>query len=208
MKQHKICPGRHPGTATEKSAQIKALKKEYADLKQTNETLKTAGSSLAAELYATRHRDGREGALRDTRPVEWFEQAQAAEQRRDWDAAIALVSAHAECYSTDPSRHDSHLWHMDLLARAERLSELTEHALTDVHARRRLNASLHERGMEAALRNRAEDGDHGALYALVRLLCETSRAQEAHRAVQELGPDDQYAHQIVARFRSLSSGAQ
>ncbi|MFB7502079.1 hypothetical protein [Streptomyces broussonetiae] len=149
-----------------------------------------------------------EAARRDTRPVQWFEQAQAAEQRRDWDTAIALVSAYAECCSTDPSRHDSHLWHMDLLARAERLSELTERALTDVHARRRLNASLRERGLEAALRNRAEDGDRGALYALVRLLCETSRAQEAHRAVQVLGPDDQYAHQIVARFRPRSSSAQ
>ncbi|MFF3957328.1 hypothetical protein ACFYY1_29565 [Streptomyces sp. NPDC001890] len=140
--------------------------------------------------------------------MEWFEQAQEAEQRRDWDAAIELVSAHAECYSTDHNRHDSHLWHMDLLVRAERLSELTERALTDVHARRRLNTSLRERGMGAALRNRARDGDHGALYALVRLLCETGRAQEAHRAVQDLGPDNQYAHQIVASFRSPSSGAQ
>lgn len=149
-----------------------------------------------------------EAELRDTRPVEWLKQAQAAEERRDWDAATALVSVHAECCSPDPSRHNSHLWHMDLLVRAERLSELTERALTDVHARRRLNASLHERGMEAALRNRAEDGDRGALYALVRLLCETSRTQEAHRALQDLGPDDQHAHQIVARFRSPSSGAQ
>ncbi|MCT9006751.1 hypothetical protein ACWGKW_28360 [Streptomyces sp. NPDC054766] len=149
-----------------------------------------------------------EAVLRDTRQVEWFEQAQAAEQRRDWDAAIALVSAHAECYSTDPYRHNSHLWHMDLLARAERLPELTERALTDVHARRRLNTSLRERGMESALRNRAEDGDRGALYVLVRLLCETSRTKEAQRAVQDLGPDDQYAQQVVARFRSPSSGAQ
>ncbi|MGW1539169.1 hypothetical protein ACWCPM_02525 [Streptomyces sp. NPDC002309] len=134
--------------------------------------------------------------------MKWFEQVQAAEQRRDWDAAIALVSAHAECYSTNPSRHNSHLWHMDLLVRAERLSELTERALTDVHARRRLNRALRERGMEAALRNRAEAGDRDALYVLVRLLCETSRPQEADRAVQDLGPDDQYAHQIVARFQS------
>ncbi|MFJ7948575.1 hypothetical protein ACIQ6K_33785 [Streptomyces sp. NPDC096354] len=146
--------------------------------------------------------------LRDTRLVEWFEQVQAAEQRQDWNVAIALVCAHAECYSTDPSRHDSHLWHMDLLARAERFSELTERALTDVHARRRLNRALHERGMAAALRNRAEAGDRDALYVLVRLLCETSRPQEADRAVQDLGPDDQYAHQIVARFRSSPGGAQ
>ncbi|MFF4121574.1 hypothetical protein [Streptomyces sp. NPDC001714] len=140
--------------------------------------------------------------------MEWFEQARAAQQRTDWDAAIALVSARAECYSTDPSRHDNHLWHMDLLARAERLSELAERALTDVHARRRLNRSLREREMEAALRNRAEDGDRDALYVLVRLLCETSRPQEAHRVVQDFGPDDQYAHQIMAGFRSPSSGAE
>ncbi|MGI5254153.1 hypothetical protein [Actinacidiphila glaucinigra] len=123
--------------------------------------------------------------------MEWFEQVQAAEERRDWDAAIALVSAHAECYSTDWSRHDSHLWHMDLLVCAERFSELAERALTDVHARRRLNRGLRERGMEAALRNRAEAGDRDALYVLVRLLCETSGPQEADRAVQDLGPDDQ-----------------
>ncbi|MET8966054.1 hypothetical protein ABZX69_42540 [Streptomyces sp. NPDC004074] len=134
--------------------------------------------------------------------MKWFEQVQAAEQRGDWDAAIALASAHAECYSTDPSRHNNHLWHMDLLARAERLSELAELALTDVHARRRLNRALRERGMEAAPRTRAEAGDRDALYVLVRLLCETSRPQEADRAVQDLSPDDQYAHQIVARFRS------
>ncbi|MCZ4096110.1 hypothetical protein [Streptomyces sp. H39-C1] len=140
--------------------------------------------------------------------MKWFEQAQAAEQRRDWNTAIALVSARAECYSADSSAHSNHLWHMDLLARAERLTELTELALTDLHARRRLNRSLRERGMEAALRGRAKDGDRGALYGLVRLLCETSRLHEAHRAVQDLGPEDQYAHQIVAGFPSPSSGAR
>ncbi|MDI1459305.1 hypothetical protein ACWDU8_22400 [Streptomyces sp. NPDC003388] len=140
--------------------------------------------------------------------MDWFEQARVAEQLRDWDAAIALVSAHAECYSTDHDMHDNHLWHMDLLARAERFSELTELALTDVHARRRLNRSLRDQGMEAVLRSRAKDGDRDALYVLVRLLCETNRAQEAHRAVQDCGPEDQYAHQIVARFRSPSSGTQ
>jgi hypothetical protein len=140
--------------------------------------------------------------------VEWFERARAAEQLRDWDAAIALVSARAECYSTDPYMHNNHLWHMDLLVGAGRFSELTELALTDVHARRRLNRSLRAQGMEAALRGRAQDGDRDALYVFVRLLCETERAQEARRAVQDLGPEDQYAHQIVARFRSPSSGAR
>ncbi|MFD8914038.1 hypothetical protein [Streptomyces sp. NPDC059575] len=140
--------------------------------------------------------------------MEWFEEARAAEERRDWDTAIALVSAQAECYSIFPGRHDSHLWHMDLLVSAERLPELTRRALTDVHARRRLNRSLRDRGMEAALHTRAEDGDRDALYALVRLLCETGRTEEAHRVVQDVAPDHQYAHEIVARFRSPSSGAQ
>ncbi|MFD5194095.1 transposase, partial [Streptomyces sp. NPDC058357] len=134
----------------------------------------------------------------DTRPVDWFAQAQTAEYLRDWDVAIALVSAHAECYSNDPDIHDNHLWHLALLARAERISELTQRALTDIHARRRLNRSLRKQGMEAALRSLAEDGVRGALYILVRLLCETSRMQEAQRVVQDTGPDDQYAHQIVA----------
>ncbi|MFI8184264.1 hypothetical protein OG539_40345 [Actinacidiphila glaucinigra] len=78
--------------------------------------------------------------------MEWFEQARAAEQARDWDTAIALVSAHAECYARDHHMHSNHLWHMDLLVRAERFPELAELARTDVHARRRLNSSLGERG--------------------------------------------------------------
>lgn len=78
-------------------------------------------------------------ATGDTRPVDWLERARAAEQAHDWDVAITLVSAHAECFSDDPDMHDNHLWHMDLLARAERIPELTERALTDNHARRRLN---------------------------------------------------------------------
>lgn len=140
--------------------------------------------------------------------MEWYEQARAAEQIRDWDTAIALVSAHAECYSADSYAHDNHLWHMRLLVCEERSTELTELARTDVHARRRLNRSLHEREMDAALCNRAEDGDSGALYHLVRLLCEMGRVQEACRAVQDLGPEDEYAHQLVADFRTPSSRAR
>jgi hypothetical protein len=119
-----------------------------------------------------------------------------------------LVSAHAECFSTDHSMHGNHLWHMDLLARAGRFPQLTELALTDVHARRRLNRSLRDQGTEAILRSRAKDGDRDALYVLVRLLCETNRAQEAYRAVQAFGPEDQYAQQIAASFRTPSSGTQ
>ncbi|MEV8002038.1 DUF6879 family protein [Streptomyces parvus] len=84
--------------------------------------------------------------LRDTRSVEWREQAQAAEQVSDWDTAISLLSAHAECCSIDSYAHGNHLWHMDLLVRAERFDQLAELAVTDVHARRRLNRALQEQG--------------------------------------------------------------
>ncbi|MEU0989307.1 hypothetical protein [Streptomyces sp. NPDC005953] len=130
--------------------------------------------------------------------MDWSERARAAEELQDWDEAIALVSAHAECFSDDPGMHDNHLWHMDLLARAERISELTERALTDSHARRRLNRSLRERGMEAALCDRTEEGDRDALYILVRLMCETGRVREAQKVVADIGPENQYARQIVA----------
>ncbi|MFE2019144.1 hypothetical protein ACFW9O_14015 [Streptomyces sp. NPDC059499] len=137
--------------------------------------------------------------------MEWREQVQAAELISDWDAAISLVSARAECYSTDSLAHDNHLWHMDLLVRAERFDQLTELAITDVHARRRLNRSLHERGMDAALRHRAEAGDSGALYHLVKLLCGRNQLQEARKAVECLGPEKEYAHQLVTDFQKASS---
>ncbi|MFJ3829161.1 hypothetical protein ACIPWI_14465 [Streptomyces sp. NPDC090046] len=140
--------------------------------------------------------------------MEWHERAQAAEQISDWDTAISLVSARAECYSADFYAHSNHLWHMDLLVRAERFDQLAELAVTDVHACRRLNRSLHGRGMDTALRLRAEAGDSGALYHLVKLLCEKGRLQEACEAVQDLGPEDQYAHQLVADFRMASGGAR
>ena len=133
---------------------------------------------------------------------EWRARARAAERLGDWDVAIALVGAHAECYSADPDAHGNHLWHMDLLALAGRLPELTERASTDVHARRRLNRALRERGSEAVLRERAERGDRDALYVLVRWLCEAGRVREARRVVHDLGPEDRYAHEIVAGFRS------
>ncbi|MFB7212399.1 hypothetical protein [Streptomyces sp. NPDC056255] len=31
--------------------------------------------------------------------MDWLERARAAEQLQEWDVAIALVSAHAECFS-------------------------------------------------------------------------------------------------------------
>ncbi|MFI6645419.1 hypothetical protein [Streptomyces sp. NPDC050504] len=136
--------------------------------------------------------------------MEWREQVQEAEQSGDWDAAISLVSARAECYSSVFHAHDNHLWHMDLLIRAERFDQLTKLALTDVHARRRLNRSLHERGMDTALRHRAEAGDSSALYHLVKLLCERDQFQEAHETVERLDPENAYAHRLVAEFQTAS----
>lgn len=50
VKQHEVDAGRRPGTTTEESAQLKALKKENAELKRANEILKAAASFFAAEL--------------------------------------------------------------------------------------------------------------------------------------------------------------
>ncbi|MFI6156024.1 hypothetical protein ACIBCA_25450 [Kitasatospora sp. NPDC051170] len=120
----------------------------------------------------------------------WFEQAEEAEQAQDWDTAIALVSARAECFSVDHYAHDHHLRHMSLLARAGRFVELAELGRTDVHARRKLNAELRARGMDAALRTRAEDGDRSAQLNLLRLLRETGRAQEADQFLAEHGAEE------------------
>ena len=76
----------------------------------------------------------------------WDEIARDAEHHGDWDRAISAVSAVAECYSADDWRHNAHLWHMDLLARAGRLDELAALGQDDVHARRRLKRRLSEEG--------------------------------------------------------------
>jgi transposase len=49
VKQHEIDAGTRSGT-TEESAQLKALKKENAELKRANEILKAAASFFAAGL--------------------------------------------------------------------------------------------------------------------------------------------------------------
>ncbi|GAB2953558.1 transposase [Streptomyces heilongjiangensis] len=49
VKRHEIDAGQRPGT-TQESAQLKALKKENAELKRANEILKAAASFFAAEL--------------------------------------------------------------------------------------------------------------------------------------------------------------
>ncbi|WP_436735845.1 hypothetical protein [Streptomyces sp. BBFR102] len=49
MKRDEVDPER-PGTTTEESAQIKATKKEIAELKRANGTMKAAASFFASEL--------------------------------------------------------------------------------------------------------------------------------------------------------------
>lgn len=163
--------------------------------------------SLHVSSIALRVIDPCRRMLIDTRLMTWFERAQEAEQSGDWDTAITLVSARAECYSVDHHAHSNHLWHMDLLASAERITELSELARTDVHARRRLNRALRDRGMEAKLYERAEGGDRDALYCLVRMLCETSRTRQARQTVETLAPEDSYAQEIIACSEASSSQA-
>jgi transposase len=50
VRQAEVDAGGRPGTTTEESAQLKALKRENAELKRANEILKAAASFFAAEL--------------------------------------------------------------------------------------------------------------------------------------------------------------
>jgi transposase len=50
VRQAEIDTGAKPGTTTEESAQLKALKRKNAELKRANEILKAAASFFAAEL--------------------------------------------------------------------------------------------------------------------------------------------------------------
>ncbi|MEX5638115.1 MULTISPECIES: hypothetical protein [Parafrankia] len=50
VRRDQIDNGNRPGVTTEESAQVKALKKEVAELKRANEILKAAASFFAAEL--------------------------------------------------------------------------------------------------------------------------------------------------------------
>jgi transposase len=50
VRQAEVDTGIKPGTTTEESAQLKALKRENAELKRANEILKAAASFFAAEL--------------------------------------------------------------------------------------------------------------------------------------------------------------
>lgn len=121
----------------------------------------------------------------------------AAESRGDWDSAISAITPIAECYSSDYVRHDAHLWHMDLLAKARRLDELAEWAETDRHARRRLDRLLLEEGYEKGLRHRAQHGDKYALYLLVRLLHRRGEQTAAVQAVADIDQTNAYAVKLA-----------
>lgn len=50
VRQDQIDSGARPGVTSEESAQVKAMKKEIAELKRANDILKAAASFFAAEL--------------------------------------------------------------------------------------------------------------------------------------------------------------
>jgi transposase len=50
VRQAEVDAGARPGTTTEDAAEIKALKREVAELRRANEILKAAASFFAAEL--------------------------------------------------------------------------------------------------------------------------------------------------------------
>jgi transposase len=50
VRQAEVDAGRRPGTTTSESEQLKALKKENAELRRANEILKAASAFFAAEL--------------------------------------------------------------------------------------------------------------------------------------------------------------
>ena len=50
VRRAEIDAGQRPGTTSEESEQLKALKKEVAELRRANEILKSAATFFAAEL--------------------------------------------------------------------------------------------------------------------------------------------------------------
>jgi transposase len=64
VRQAQVDSGQRPGVTTAESEQIKALKRENAELRRANEILKSASAFFAAELCATR-RHGDRGVVGD-----------------------------------------------------------------------------------------------------------------------------------------------
>ncbi|MDV9202716.1 transposase [Streptomyces sp. Wh19] len=70
VKRDEIDSGQRPGTTTEESAQIKAMKQEIAELKRASDILRAAASFFAAELEDRwrRYRPGPEHSEADRHP--------------------------------------------------------------------------------------------------------------------------------------------
>jgi hypothetical protein len=130
--------------------------------------------------------------------LEWIAAAREAEERGAWDEAISIVSAVADWRSEDYFLADAHLWHLDLLARAGRLSELAELGKSHATARRRLNRHLYENGKADELQRRAQEGDKDALYKLLRLLRDQADLAMAQRLVYEIDSTNAYALQLLS----------
>lgn len=64
VRRAEVDAGERPGITSEERAEIKALKRENAELRRANEILKAASTFFAAELCATRRRVDR-GGVRD-----------------------------------------------------------------------------------------------------------------------------------------------
>jgi transposase len=67
FRQDQIDTGQRPGTTSEEAAQVKALKKEIAELKRANEILKAA--SAFSRPSSTSHTRARSVHGRDARPL-------------------------------------------------------------------------------------------------------------------------------------------
>ncbi|WP_123469605.1 MULTISPECIES: transposase [unclassified Streptomyces] len=69
VKREEIDSGQRPGTTTEESAQIKAMKKEIVELKRANDILKAAALDLLVFLLVPRCQGLRGAAKNTSMPV-------------------------------------------------------------------------------------------------------------------------------------------
>jgi cell wall assembly regulator SMI1 len=120
------------------------------------------------------------------------------------DDAIAAMDRHAGLARDDAARRFA-----DLLARHGRVEDLRFRAESgDWHAAGHLNSLLARTDDLGALRERAANGDHEALFAVVRRLAEDGRSGEATAFVRELAASgDPLAIALVDEGGNLSDPA-
>ncbi len=120
VRQAEVDAGARTRTTTEESAQLKALKKEVAELKRANEILKAAASFFAAELdrphtlvaFINEHRDRYSGVEPICRtltehgcsfhPSTYYahkKRMPSARSLRDSELAVLITSIHRDNYS-------------------------------------------------------------------------------------------------------------